>query len=35
MVVYVEKAVFDDAVCTGNPMCQELQKQIQTFEEGW
>ncbi|XP_061163374.1 NAD kinase-like isoform X2 [Saccostrea echinata] len=33
MVVYVEKAVFDDAMCTGSRMCRELQKQIQTFEE--
>lgn len=34
MVVYVEKAVLDDAICTGNPVCQELQKKIKTFEEG-
>lgn len=33
MVVYVEKAVFDDAMCTENPVCQALQKQIKTFEE--
>lgn len=34
MVVYVEKAVFDDAMCSENPVCRGLQKQIKTFEEG-
>lgn len=34
MAVYVEKAVFDDAMCSENPVCRGLQKQIKTFEEG-
>lgn len=33
MAVYVEKAVFDDAMCSENPVCRGLQKQIKTFEE--
>lgn len=34
MAVYVENAVFDDAMCSENPVCRGLQKQIKTFEEG-